>query len=57
MVKTLRRVTGSVLDTALVVFGWVSFTVSFITDDAVTTFVLRAIARVLPQASWDLAHA
>lgn len=57
MGEKLQSSLGSISDTALIVFGWVSFSVSFFLDDTVATFFLRAISRVLPQASWEIVNA
>jgi len=46
MVKTVWNNAG--FNTALVVFGWIAFIVSFIINEPVSFFYLQAIARVLP---------
>ncbi len=46
MEKKVHKNTG--LITALVVFGWLIFFVSFFTASSLIRFILLAIARVLP---------
>ena len=49
MVKTLHSAGGH-RATTLVIFGWLSFGLSYVIENSLSVFVLRAVARVLPKS-------
>jgi hypothetical protein len=49
MVKTVHSAGGQ-RATTLVIFGWLFFVLSYITENSFFVFVLRAAARVLPKS-------
>lgn len=49
MVKTLHSA-GGIRATTLVIFGWLSFVLSYVIENSFLLFVLQAVARVLPKS-------
>ena len=48
MVKKVRRKSGVVFNTALVVIGWLSFIFGQVSSDPIVKCIALSIARVLP---------
>ena len=48
MVKKVRRKSGVVFNTALVVIGWLSFIFGQVSSDLIVKCISLSIARVLP---------
>ena len=48
MVKEVLCKAGIQLDSTLVTFGWLSFLISFLTNDPTLVILLQSVARILP---------